>query len=45
MRDMENGKCCSHIVIKQFCFCHNCNGEQCNYAKEKNNKKNMEATK
>lgn len=35
MRDMDNGKCCSHIVIKQFCFCHRCNGQQCDYAKEK----------
>ena len=22
-------KCCKHTVIKTYCFCHNCSGNQC----------------
>ena len=33
-------KCCDHIFIKRYCFCHNCNGYECDYAKEKNKEAN-----
>jgi hypothetical protein len=25
----EKMKCCNHTVIKTYCFCHNCSGNQC----------------
>jgi hypothetical protein len=28
-------KCCNHTFIKKSCPCHNCSGNECDYAKER----------
>jgi hypothetical protein len=33
-RDMQNGKCCTHIFIKRNCYCHLCSGWECDKGKE-----------